>query len=204
MSLKTVIFDMGNVLIHFSHVKACVQLAQLAGVSVEQVKEVLFDSGLETEYEAGLHTTSEVHSKLEVAFEKLLDQRLVIEAACDIFWPKPDMEELLRRVKKTGVRVVLLSNVNEAHFDYIVERYDFVKQMDALVLSYKVGCCKPNREIYSAAILAANAPASDCIFIDDVAENVAAAMAAGLPAHLFENAKGVEQALAERGLVLPA
>jgi len=193
--LKTVIFDMGNVLIHFSHVKACIQLARLADVPLARVKAALFESQAAADYESGRISTAEVHAKLEDALEVALNPVQSLNAISDIFWPKPDMEKLLSRVKSAGIRTLLLSNTNEAHFNFVAARYSFLKDIDDVVLSFRVGVCKPERKIYEHALTLANAAAHECLFIDDMPENVAAAEAAGIPAHLFKDVAGVESRL---------
>lgn len=182
---STVIFDMGNVLINFSHEKACAQISTLCDRPAHDIFRVLFSSGLEMRYEAGQVTREELLRQMEIGLGCKLDMQQVVEAACDIFWPKPDMEALAAGIKAAGYRLVLLSNVNEDHFEYIQARYDFPRLFDEHVLSYKVGACKPDDLIYQRAITAARCDASKCLFIDDVQENVDAAKRNGIPAVLY-------------------
>jgi len=188
---------MGNVLINFSHEKACVQLARTAGVTPQQIREALFDSGLETDYEAGKHTTDEVHARLERDLRVRLSLDAMLEAACDIFTRNESMESLVGEIRSRGHRLVMLSNVNEAHFDWIAARYPFPKLFDALVLSYKVGAVKPDAAIYHAALKAAQHSAGECLFIDDMPENVTAARHLGIHAHHFQGEQRLRSALRE-------
>jgi len=189
---------MGNVLVHFSHVKAGLQLARLAGVNERDVRKALFQSPFAMDYECGRLTTDEMIEKLQDALSVTLDTQRTIEAISDIFWPKHDMEDLLQRVKGAGRRTLLLSNTNAAHFSYIEKHYDFLRNIDEVVLSYRVGACKPERKIYEHALALAQCQPDECLFIDDVLENVDGAIAAGLPAHLFSSAGEVEKILAIR------
>ena len=56
---------------------------------------------------------------------------------------------------------------------------------DRLILSYEVGHMKPSEEFYRACVTAADVPASSCVFIDDMIENVEGARRAGLEAIQF-------------------
>ena len=199
--IETVIFDMGNVLVDFSHERACMQLAVEAGVSARRIKEVLFDSGLEMEYEAGRHTTEELHRRLETDLGVNLDLQRMLHAASDIFTAKPEMEALAAEIRARGFRLVLLSNVNVAHFTWIRERYGFPKLFDELVLSYEVGVCKPEAGIYAAAVRAAGVVAERCFFIDDVAANIAAARGAGIVAHHFTDIETLRPDLRHHGII---
>lgn len=187
---------MGNVLINFSHEKACEQISTLCDRSAHDIFRVLFSSGLEMRYEAGQLTREELLRQMEIGLGCKLDMQEVIRAACDIFWPKPDMEALAAGIKSAGYRMVLLSNVNEDHFEYIQARYDFPRLFDELVLSYKVGACKPDDRIYQQAIAAARCDAEKCLFIDDVQENIDAAKRNGIPAVLFRGAAQLKNDLA--------
>ena len=194
---------MGNVLINFSHEKACEQIAGLVDRPAREVFKVLFASGLEMRYEAGQISRHELLTGLETGLGHppgSLDGGAIIEAACDIFWPKPDMEKLATDVKAAGYRMVLLSNVNEDHFAYIKERYRFPELFDELVLSYQVGVCKPHERIYRRAIEAAQCHAHECAFIDDVQENVDAASRLGIRAITYKSTPDLMHALGSMGL----
>jgi putative hydrolase of the HAD superfamily len=197
---------MGNVLINFSHEKACEQIAVLVGRPAKEVFKVLFASGLEMRYEAGQISREYLLSELESGLAcppGSTDGSAIIEAACDIFWPKPDMEKLATHVKSAGYRMVLLSNVNEDHFTYIKERYQFPELFDELVLSYQVGVCKPHERIYRHAIAAARCEAHECAFIDDVQENVDAASRLGINAVTYRSTPDLVESLRSLGLKMP-
>ena len=80
-----------------------------------------------------------------------------------------------------------LRNTNEAHFDYISKRYDFLSLFDAHLLSFRLKKVKPEKEIYEAAIMASKTPREHCFYIDDIPEYVAAAKALGLEGHVYQN-----------------
>lgn len=201
-AVRSIIFDMGNVLIDFSHERACMQLQQIIGVPWQKIKTALFDSGLEMEYEAGKVSTAQVCSELETRLGVKIDLPKMIHAACDIFTAKPEMEALVKTLKSDGWRLVLLSNVNEAHWNWIHDRYSFLPHFDEWVLSFRVGACKPEDTIYEAAIAAAGFPAHQCLFIDDVRQNVEAARRLGIDAHQFSDLEGLKPWLEARGVTL--
>ena len=93
----------------------------------------------------------------------------------------------LRRLRKTGnVTVSLLSNTNDLHWDYCCKNWfdangnrvdDFFGRV---FLSQELHLQKPDPEIFRTAIRRLNANPSETIFIDDNAENTAAAASCGL------------------------
>lgn len=58
---------------------------------------------------------------------------------------------------------------------------------DQLLISAEIGVEKPSAEAFGLAVEALGVPATGCIFVDDLPENVAGAEAAGITAHLHES-----------------
>lgn len=52
-------FDLGRVLLDFDHEVAVQQLAELGDVSVDRVREVVFEASLQSDYERGQISTAE-------------------------------------------------------------------------------------------------------------------------------------------------
>jgi putative hydrolase of the HAD superfamily len=91
--------------------------------------------------------------------------------------PVPAMYEILRDLRKRGIRTALLSN---SWGDGGYPREDFPELFDAVVISGEVGMRKPEPRIFlHAAGLLGMAP-EDCVFIDDLEPNVKAAVGCGM------------------------
>ena len=89
----------------------------------------------------------------------------------------PAMYELMRTLRGAGVRTCLLSN-SWGHSDY--PRHDFPELFDAWVISGEVGMRKPEARIFLHAASLLGLPPQQCVFIDDIEANVAAATAVGM------------------------
>src|SRR5437762_12479837 len=94
-------------------------------------------------------------------------------------------EELVGALKR-NYPLILVSNTNEAHFEFIRSRYRIIDYFDHFVLSYDVGSVKPDRKIFEHAITSANCAPDSLFFIDDRLEDITAAALLGIHAHLFE------------------
>jgi HAD superfamily hydrolase (TIGR01509 family) len=81
----------------------------------------------------------------------------------------------LRRTYKVG----LLSNDVAAWAARIRDQLGMREAFDAVVISSDVGARKPDERIYRAFLERANVRAEQCIFVDDRAENLAAAAEIG-------------------------
>lgn len=185
--IRACLFDMGKVLVEFSHDQMLRQMADVCGCTGEELRAYLMDSGRLLQYERGVIDEAELHYLLETQFERPIDAEALQRAASDIFTEKTEMLPLLEELRELGLRLVLLSNTSRAHFEFIRARFSFLDYFDACVLSYEVRALKPEPEIYHAAVQAAGQPPAHCFFTDDIAENVRAARACGLQAEQFFN-----------------
>ncbi|MBF5043002.1 HAD family phosphatase [Aggregicoccus sp. 17bor-14] len=107
----------------------------------------------------------------------------------------PRVERLVRQV-----RVVLLSNTNVLHVQYLKPLLPVLERFHALVLSCEVGSVKPEPAIYREALARAGCEAHEAAFFDDIPEYVAAADALGIRGRLFTTAPAFEAQLTELGL----
>jgi putative hydrolase of the HAD superfamily len=87
------------------------------------------------------------------------------------------MLDLVRSVRQAGVRTALLSNSWGAR-DY--PRHLFPGLFDVVVISSEVGMRKPEERIFRHAAALLELEPRECVFIDDIEANVAAAQAIGI------------------------
>ena len=106
--------------------------------------------------------------------------------------PVPAMYGIIRTLRAAGLRTALLSNSWGCQ-EY--PRADFPGLFDAVVLSGEVGLRKPEPEIFRHAAQALGLAPAECVFIDDMAANVAAAQACGMTALLHTEPAATAQAL---------
>jgi putative hydrolase of the HAD superfamily len=95
--------------------------------------------------------------------------------------PVPAMYDTIRALRAAGLRTGLLSN-SWGCDEY--PREDFPGLFDTVVLSGEVGMRKPEPEIFRHAAQTLGLPPGECVFIDDMPANVAAAQACGMTAVL--------------------
>jgi putative hydrolase of the HAD superfamily len=87
------------------------------------------------------------------------------------------MLELVRSLRRAGLRTALLSN-SWGHDDY--PRHLFRELFDVVVISAEVGMRKPEERIFRHTAALLGLGPQECVFIDDVQANIAAAEAIGL------------------------
>jgi putative hydrolase of the HAD superfamily len=192
--LKTIIFDMGNVLIPFDFRRGYTALQEHVSIPPEDIPARIRATGLVREFESGRIEPE----AFVTAVTKALGTRIPYEEFCDI-WSTIFLEhelvpaDLVRHLRRT-YRVIVLSNTNAIHFNAVWKTYPILREFDHLVLSHEVKSLKPEPEIYAEAIKQAKARPEECFFTDDIPEYVEGARKAGIQAEQFT---GYEKLLAD-------
>ncbi len=206
MPCSFIYFDMGKVLLEFSHDQMCRQMAAEAGCSEEAVRRAVFDGGndsLHRRIERGEWSPDQAYRHFCEATGTSPDQAALEHAASDMFAPMDDSVRLVESLHEAGCRLGVLSNTNYYDWRFVSDgRYPFLTRcFEAHVLSFEVGVMKPDAAIYAEAVRRAGVPAGEVFFTDDRPENVEGARLAGLDAVLFKSAEQIERELAQRGVV---
>lgn len=115
-----------------------------------------------------------------------------LQDADDRYWLRldPDSRALIHDLARGGHRLVLASNASRA-FGEAVRRADWFEAFSFAIISGEEGCTKPDADIFEILleVLAHEnggvARPGSVIFFDDREDNVAAARAQGIDAHLW-------------------
>lgn len=107
--------------------------------------------------------------------------------------PSDDMTDLVRDLRKRGLRTGLLSNSwgNDYPHELLAELFDVV------VISGEVGLRKPDEPIYRLLLDRLDLPSERVVFVDDFTANVRAAQALGMHGIRHVDPAGTRAALAE-------
>ena len=202
--IRTCLFDMGNVLVFFSHERMCRNLGRLCGQSAEEVHGLLIDSGVQWEYERGRLSPAQFHDWFQAATGCQVDITDLNRAGADIFWLNEPILPVLDRLKELGLRLVLLSNTCQTHFEWVWDHYDVLQRFDAHVISCGAGAVKPEPPIYQAALREINCLPKECFYTDDISKYVTAGREHGLSAEVFTDVPALVEQLRARGIPLPA
>ncbi len=198
--LSTIVFDLGNVLVHFSHDQMCAQIGAICGRSGDDIQQLLIESGLQWSFERGLISPAELHVRLEDLVERKCDYHALRHAASDIFRLNAPLPPILDRLREQGYRLVLLSNTSVWHFEFIRETFDVLTRFDDYVLSYEVGAVKPEPAIFEATLQKLHCSPAEAFYTDDIAKYVEAGRSFGLQAEVFTDAAALVEHLRQRGV----
>jgi putative hydrolase of the HAD superfamily len=112
----------------------------------------------------------------------------------------PPMLAWVERLQRAGIRTGILSNMPDAMEVGLRARHSWIEAFDHHTWSHAVNRAKPEPEIYQHAAEGLQTPPENILFIDDKAENITAALAAGMQAIQYSDHASFEQEMQARGL----
>lgn len=203
--MRTVVFDFGNVVAFFDHRKASRQLAALTGTRLteDEVFGLLFGGSLEADFDCGKLSSHEFVKQLRELLGATSSDEEIVEAWCNIFWPNQELAKLLPRLKRSQTSLILASNTNVLHFQWITVQFGvLLAYFDDFVLSFRIGHRKPALAFFQRCVeVAATSPGS-CVYVDDRSEFVAVARTVGMTSFVYGGGNDLAQNLITAGIEL--
>jgi glucose-1-phosphatase len=198
--MQAIAFDFGNVLGFFDHRITLNRLAAYTEMSAAEMFAAVYDSPLEDAFEAGRITTADFLRQVRQLCRLHCDDRVLIEAWSDIFRPNEVVCGLIETLKRR-YRLLLASNTNELHATRYRRQFaNTLRHFHHQVLSYEIGVRKPRPEFFEHCRRLAGCPAGDCLFIDDLADNIDGARACGWEGIVYKRFDDLQQRLEEFGI----
>ncbi|WP_223033236.1 HAD family hydrolase [Hanstruepera marina] len=170
--IKTLIFDFGDVFINLDKQGAMQHALNLFELDAF-TQEIIAINSL---YEQGLISTEEFLEFYQDSFPKL-SKGTILSAWNEILrdFPNHRLEFIQNLAQDKQYQLILLSNTNELHIDWIKEQVifyeDFKSCFDKFYLSHEIGLRKPNSNIFQFVLHENQLKASECLFIDDTKDN---------------------------------
>lgn len=195
--IRNIIFDFGNVLVHFDPpqiVRACApscsgeDQALLARVCFDRAWWDRMDAGTLDEPDAAALACAQLPGRLHPAVRAIFADWYRVLPEWD------GMAALLADLKARGFRLYLLSNISR-YFAAHCAALPILQPFDGLELSGPIGLVKPSAEIFAHLCARFGLRPGECLFIDDTARNVDGAKSAGIDAILFPGDADVLRAL---------
>lgn len=197
-NVKLLVFDMGHVFVDFDWNAVCEGFCRISGRTREQLKED-FRYVASLGYERGEISTADFLCALNGRLETSLTVEQFTELWNVTFQENAEMAELLAVLKEQRP-LYLLSNTNEVHFDFLESSFTVTRHFSEVILSYKVRSSKPDRQIYEEVLKRSGLSAAECLFVDDLAVNIAAARdQVGMQVIHFKGVTHLKERLRELG-----
>lgn len=182
--IKLFLFDLGKVLIDFDFDVAIKKLHSFCPVDVKKVETLFRDSSLAKKWDEGLIPQEEFYEIVRKELNLPLEMEQFIPIWNQIFFEMEDSISLARSLKP-NYKVIMLSNTNPWHAEYVRKTFQWIKDFDDFITSCDVHVMKPDPRIFKVALERGKVKPSETIYIDDVPENVESARKLGIDALQF-------------------
>ena len=187
------VFDLGKVILPFEHRQIASKFWQRSKnnrkLTEEEIFQDLFDlkNGTVNRYEEGLLSSEEFFLEVRKRYDLAIEFEDFSEIWNNIFWDSPEVNEIIMYLKAKGYPIYLLSNTNELHFSYVIDRFPIVHVLDEWILSFEVGAKKPDKRIYDAIFGKTDVDRTKILYIDDIDAYVSAARSYGMQGLVYRN-----------------
>jgi putative hydrolase of the HAD superfamily len=168
-------------------------------IEKEEAFHILFRSDMFNNLETGKCSPEEWHTYLNEQFRINISYDEFENIWNSMFTLNTEIIELYKKLLK-NYEIMILSNVGPIHYKHAKETYP-IDIIEKHVLSYKEGCMKPDPSIYLNTLKLTDSKPEECIFIDDLKENIIAAQKLGIHGHVFTTAENLKPFLKKKGIM---
>lgn len=196
MEIRLLLLDVDGVLLQYQRSRRVLYLAQALQCSTARVQAALFDSGLETAYDAGQVSTDDYLAQLGDALDATVDVPTWIAARQAACWPQTAVVQRLLAVDESVALAVLTNNgpLMAQVLPALLPRLH-ARLQPRVLCSGMLGGRKPDPAVFKRALQRLDADPGHTLFVDDLFTNVRGARAAGLHAETVRDGRGLGKVL---------
>ncbi|MEX0371306.1 MAG: HAD family hydrolase [Tateyamaria sp.] len=200
MTVKAVVFDIGNVLIEWQPERF------YDSVIGEDRRRAMFDTvdlhGMNDKVDLGHPFTETIYATAEEYPAWRDEIRMWHDRWIEMAAPVIDHSvRLMRALQAKGIPVFSLTNFGIGSYEFAATHYDFLGAFDRDFISGHMQVIKPDPTIYRMLEEASGLRGESLIFTDDRADNIAAAQMRGWRTHHFKGPEGWANRLVQEGLL---
>ncbi len=202
--IKTVVFDLGKVLLDFDYSIASRRIAERGKMQAAEVKHFIDHSPLLFRLERGEMTPEQFYKEISdgTGFGGTFAD--FTSFFSEIFAPIDSMVRLHAELRQQGYPTYIFSNTNGIAVGHIRRSYPFFANFDGYILSYEHGVMKPNAGLYEVVERMTGRKGAEILYLDDRRENVEAGAARGWQVILQETPEKTHAAIGKLGLLRQA
>lgn len=169
--IEAIVFDFGDVFVNLDKEATSRKLKEM---DIDKLPDSI--TAKNREYEQGFVTSNEFSEHYRTEFPQLKQEDFLNSwNAILLEFPEYRFRFIQKLSEEKNFKLILLSNTNEYHIDYIKSNVPFFNEFqecfDAFYLSHEIGLRKPDPEIFEFVMDNHNLNPENCLFIDDTKEN---------------------------------
>jgi FMN phosphatase YigB (HAD superfamily) len=187
--IDNIIFDLGGVILNLDYHQTFHAFKKYA----PQIDDDTFvgkskQHTIFSDYEIGKISSRAFRDELNAFYQMNLDDKTFDECWNAMLFDLPlERIKLIQKLRSSGKKVFLLSNINEIHEHAVEERFSqfgfshgFRELFDQAYYSHLVGMRKPNPEIFKRVLEENELRKENTLFIDDSVQHIESAERLGL------------------------
>lgn len=194
--LKNLVFDFGKVLVECDQKEL---LRECAGSeeAAREIQEIIWKNTDWRNTGIGLVSCEDAIDRLcELNPEKANVIRTFLPMRANAMIISPQTDDCLRRLKAAGYHLYYITNTNAIDFDANMRNNVVLQEFEGGLASHLVQMNKPDHRIFQLLLDRYGLKAEECLFVDDLLDNVKAAEELGFHGLNFLNGpEGLEEAL---------
>jgi len=202
MSVTWFLFDLGNTVIKLAYERVLENICRASSVKRDELVKILEEPGGYRDMERGAVTFWDFYEFICIHTGYRDSIRDFHKVWSDFFdGTMPGIEDVLERVR-ARYRVAFLSNSNEVHAEVIPKRFaGLFEKDDRFIFSHRFRTAKPDPEMFHRALEVIAALPQQVVFIDDLNENVQAALNIGIRSFQYHDSLTLMAELEAEGLL---
>ncbi len=203
--IKTIIFDIGRVLVRVDVSRAMQGLAKGISLSPQELWTAIEKDPRWPDWQEGRISARDWHLHIAKRLGSSLNFEQFSEAWNRALDPQPIQDNSLFESLRKNFRLGLLSNTDPIHVAHLEATYDFFRFFPKSTRTYScsVGASKPSPLIFRDALKTLRAKAEESVFIDDIQQYVEGARSLGIHGIHYQNPTQLREELNSLGASLP-
>lgn len=206
--IKNILFDLGGVIISLDKQNALNRFTEIGFPNIEDYLNEFRQEGIFLEYEEGKIDPENFYKE----FRRLAGNENISAEDIDSGWMAflvgiPEYKfELLKELRKK-YKVYLLSNTNPSIMGWAYSK-DFSPEglpldafFDKCYLSFKIGCAKPEPEIFHHIVKDSGMDPAETLFLDDGKANVEIGAKLGFQTYQVDQDEDLRKVFVDKGLL---
>ena len=186
--IRNIVFDMGKVLLDFDPMQPCLRHAGDVSKAATVKKAIFGHPDWQSKIDGGLLYEDEylldVQDRLETQELRDIAAKVLEDWWIDSLFPVRGMKQVMEGLLDRGFRLYVLSNCG-----YSLRKFTYkipcAERLSGILVSAEEMLLKPDPQIFERLCEKYDLKADECVFVDDLQQNVDGAIACGMQGYCF-------------------
>lgn len=186
-NIKTIIFDLGGVILNIDY---RLTIEAFTNLGIENFREIYTQARQDTlfdHFEEGKITAEEFRDEIRDRANLDLSQEQVDRAWNSMILDMPEIRLEILEQLKVRKKLLLLSNTNEIHLDFLSRLVEaehgmhrFNSVFEETFYSHQIGMRKPHGQVFEFVLHKHGLDPTETLFIDDSSQHIRGAQSVGI------------------------